>query len=267
MCCIAVLPPPPPVRASGPSYVPYSCSFSGKVLGFSLWLLWQLAACHLPPLSLLDLCGARGRKRGTPSPQHGCQTCLPSVLAPRSPVLKGPAEWGFHRPLRGGNKSQGRLLVPTAPTSVRQAECWEDWKQDSRGIWILSVAQLSGQWGGVGLAAGGRNWLEGRVRNPTWIPGARPAPGGWGGGGEPDELAANPAPPYSALIRRQHQRELKINDDICLTEEMEREGSVDRAGVGAVARQPDYSTGQHLRTATGKGGVRGGEAKLALWST
>ena len=27
----------------------------------------------------------------------------------------------------------------------------------------------------VGLVAGGRNWLEGRVRNPTQIPGARPS--------------------------------------------------------------------------------------------
>lgn len=48
-------------------------------------------------------------------------------------------------------------------------------------------------------------------------------------------LAAAPVP-CPALIRRQHQRELKANDDICLTEEMQREGPVGRGGGGALAR-------------------------------
>lgn len=55
------------------------------------------------------LWGAEGRKSGTQSSQHGCQTCLLRALAPGSPVLKGPVEWAFHRPLRGGNKCQGRM--------------------------------------------------------------------------------------------------------------------------------------------------------------
>lgn len=66
-------------------------------------------------------------------------------------------------------------------------------------------------------------------------------------------LAAAPVP-CPALIRRQHQRELKANDDICLTEEMQREGPVGRGGP----RRPDCSAGQHSRTATGPVGV--GEA-------
>lgn len=70
--------------------------------------------------------------------------------------------------------------------------------------------------------AGGRNWLEGRARNPAGIPGARPSSWGRGEGGRKG-LAAEPAP-CPALIRRQPQRELEVNDDICLTEEREGGG-------------------------------------------
>lgn len=82
----------------------------------------QLAARTLPALSLRDLCAAQGGKLGTPSPRHRCQTSLLSVLAPGSPLLKGPAEWGFHRPLRGGNKRQGRLPAALGPHSRRTGQ-------------------------------------------------------------------------------------------------------------------------------------------------
>lgn len=78
--------------------------------------------------------------------------------------------------------------------------------------------------------AGGRNWLEGELGIPGRYLRPEPAPREREEGG-PDELAATPVP-CPALIRRQHQRELKVNDDICLTEEMEREGPVGRGGPG-----------------------------------
>lgn len=37
-------------------------------------------------------------------------------------------------------------------------------------------------------------------------------------------------PPTPAFIRRQDQRQLKVNDGICLTEEMGREGLVGSRG-------------------------------------
>lgn len=75
-----------------------------------------------------------------------------------------------------------------------------------------------------------------------------------------------PAPPYSALIRRQHQRELEINDDICLTEEMERRVSGQGWGGGGQAARPLHWAALE-DSPRRRGGVRGGEAKLALWST
>lgn len=78
--------------------------------------------------------------------------------------------------------------------------------------------------------AGGRNWLEGGVRNPTDSWDQTQLLGG--GGGDSDDLAANPAC-CPALIRWRHQRELKVNDDICLAEETRREGLVTRGGEAA----------------------------------
>lgn len=56
-------------------------------------------------------------------------------------------------------------------------------------------------------------------------------------------LAAAPVP-CPALIRRQHQRELKANDDICLTEEMQREGPVGRGGPGGQTAPLGSTRGQ-----------------------
>lgn len=140
-----------PVHSSGQSAGPFPVAD----------VLWPLVACHLPLLSPLDLCGAGGRKPGTPSSQHGCQTCLLSVLAPGSPVLKGPAEWGFHQLLRGGNKFQGRMSAARCPHLHRPGRVLE--RLGARFQRHLDIISHSTVWPvGLGGAGGRGQKLAGR---------------------------------------------------------------------------------------------------------
>lgn len=134
-------------------------------------------ACHLPPLSLLDLCGARGREQGLKVPSMGVKHAL-RVSWLQGPRPEGPAEWRFHRPLRGGNEFQAGFWCPLPPL-LRPAQCWEDWERDSTGVWTVSAAQLSAPRGGAG---GGREreLAGGESQDSRRIPGARPS--SWGAG-------------------------------------------------------------------------------------
>ena len=203
MKMLSHLSPPPNFASEGikAGYLLSACYFSGKALDFPSPPPSTPVACNLPASQPPRPLQGQGQpeKVGdwTSSSQHGCQTCLLSALAPGAPVLKGPAEWAFRRPLRGGNKCHRRMPAAHCPHFCRPGRGALGGLQAGFQRRLDSISQslkLSGRWAGVGLVAGGRNWLDGRVRNPHPTPrhrflGLDPAPcgeaGGWPRGSAP----------------------------------------------------------------------------------
>lgn len=177
----------------------------------------------------------------------------------RVPLLKGPAECSFHQPLRGGNKLQGELSAVQGPHLQRPGQVLGGLEaRFQRHLDIISSSTVwPVGWGGAGgrgqeLAGGERE----ESHTDSW--GQTQLLGGRGRRVAVRSSLQTPAP-CSALIRRPHQRELRVNDDICLTEEMEREGLVGREGPAA-----PLLPWAALEDSSREGG---GWAKLAFWST
>lgn len=148
------------------------------------------------PSQLLDLCGARGREQGLKVPGTGVKHAL-RVSWLQGPRPEGPAEWRFHRPLRGGNEFQAGFWCSLPP--CLRPPALGGLGADSTGVWTVSAAPLSARRGGAGRwQRAGTGWRgESRLPQGSW--GQAQLLGGAEGEGSLRERAAAPHPAQPSL--------------------------------------------------------------------